>query len=85
MKLNQLNYNYRVCRFTKDENTGKYDKIFDKLFSQLKDIQAEFPDYTLSQIKYISNHDSIHRSKDKYKGLSITKINPIPIHKPKYI
>ena len=81
MKLNKLCYNYRVCRFERDEKTGRYNKIFDKLYSQLKDILADFPEFTLSQIRYISNHDSVARLNDKYKGLSVNKINPIQMYK----
>jgi hypothetical protein len=81
MKLSKLCYNYRVTRFSKDETTGKYEKVYDKLFSQLKDILADFPEFTLTQIRYISNHDSIARQNDKYKGVSINKINPIQIYK----
>ena len=81
MKLNKLCYNYRVTRFIKDETTGKYEKVYDKLFSQLKDIQQDFPEFTLTQIKYISNHDSIARQNAKYKYISINKINPVQIYK----
>ena len=80
MRLNRLYYNYRVTRFTKDEATGRYTKVFDKLYSQLKDILTDFPEFTMTQIKYLSNHDSILRTNDRYKGVSINKINPIPIN-----
>ncbi len=76
-QLSKLNYNYRVVKQIKEND--RYKKTYDKLFSQLKDIQIDFPTLTVKDLRYLARNDSICRTEDKYKGLSITKVFPIPI------
>jgi hypothetical protein len=77
-KLSSLNYNYRVIKHEKKDD--QYVKVYDKLFSQLKDIKNAFPDFKMSDIQYLARHNSVCRIGDKYKGLSIQKIFPIKIY-----
>lgn len=76
-KVSTLNYNYRVTKHIKVNDN--YEKVYDKLFSQLKDIIADFPDLTLIDIRYLARHNSIVRTNSKYKGLTIQKIFPVRI------
>jgi hypothetical protein len=79
MKLNKLNYNYRVQRFVHNDETGRYENVFDRLYSQLKDVQKDFPDLTIANLKYLIGRDTTRRLNPKYRGLTIKYINPIPI------
>lgn len=76
-QVSKLNYNYRVTKHIKVNDN--YEKVYDKLFSQLKDIIADFPDLTLIDIRYLARHNSIVRTNSKYKGLTIQKIFPVRI------
>lgn len=77
-QLSKLNYNYRVMRYEKKDE--QYVKVYDRLFSQLKDIQSEFSEYSIKDLQYLSRHNSVCRTSEKYKGLSIQKIYPIKIY-----
>lgn len=76
VKLNSLYYNYRAIRYVSEND--QHIKVHDKLYSQLKEILEDFPDLNLKDLKYLSNTHTGVRTNEKYKGVVITKITPIP-------
>lgn len=79
VKLSLHHYNYRVTQFVKEPD-GHYVKVYDKLFSQLKDIQNDLPHMSIKELQYLARHSSIVRVNEKFKGLTIQKIHPIAIY-----
>lgn len=80
MRFSVLRYNYRLTKI--EEQNGKQIRTWDKLYSQLKDIIVDFPQFTMNEIRYMSRHSSIIRQKEKFKGFILGKIQPILINAP---
>lgn len=78
VKLSKLHYNYKVTIFDKIEN--EYKEVKTRLYSQLTDIQQDYPHLTLTEVRYLSKHDSTVRTNPKFKGMTIQKIHPISIY-----